>query len=412
MKAFWSWQSDTPANLNKSFVKSALEEAIQLAAEDLDLAEADRPELDHDTKGKPGLVSIVDTIFKKIEEADVFVGDITFVGQTLADKRLPNPNVMIELGHAITSIGIERIILVMNSAYGSRPEDLPFDLRHRRGPITYNLQEGATQEERKKAKKQLIKDLSKALAASFGHAIEEQTAEIEFPAHSAQPDDRAMWLPKGKPIEFQDTMPIGANGHDRSVEVLDGPRSYLRIIPARLTKELLRRDILSLGNDSFLFALGPWRDGDYGANSLGVAAVGFSGGQQNKAVGAAQFFLKTGEIWGVNAAAGFAENERIWLSYSRIPMEWLIFFDRVMALYNRLGINGPFQAEAGVTGLEGVVWRNDFGSGLRALEPEVYFQATDQKWEKQARLEFLTSTMNRLRDAFNQPRITSQQYPK
>ena len=202
MKVFWSWQSDTPPKLNKNFVKDALEGALIVATEDLVLSEADRPELDHDTKGQPGLVSIVDTIFKKIEEATVFVADITFVGCTAAGKQLPNPNVMIELGHAITSIGVERIILVSNSAYGSRPEDLPFDLRHRRGPITFNLPEGATAEVKRAATKQLTKDLGAALAASFGHAIEERTAEIEFPAHPAQPDDRAVWFAKGEPIKF------------------------------------------------------------------------------------------------------------------------------------------------------------------------------------------------------------------
>ncbi len=390
MKVFWSWQSDTPANLNKNFVKSALENAIQLATEDLDLSEADRPELDHDTKGAPGLVSIVDMVFKKIEEAALFVGDITFVGDTAAGKRLPNPNVMIELGHAITSIGIERIILVTNSAYGCRPEDLPFDLRHRRGPIAYNLPESATLEERQTAKKKLTKDLWSALSASFEHAIQERTAEIEFPAYPAQPDDRAMWLAKGEPIKFQESTPfILSNGQDRSLEVLEGTRSYLRIVPARLSKVLTRRDVQEQqGNDTFLCAMGPWRNGDIGANALGVVAVGLAQSAENKAVGAAQFFIKTGEIWGFTSEAAFERDGKVWLYSERIPIEWLIFFDRAMAMYSQLGVSGPFQVEAGVTSLGGVVWGNNCGGASSALETEVHFQEKNQNWEKKNDLNF------------------------
>lgn len=413
MKVFWSWQSDTQAKLNKNFVKSALESALQVATENLDLSEADRPELDHDTKGAPGLVSIVDTIFKKIEEAAVFVGDITFVGNTTAGKKLPNPNVMIELGHALTSIGPERIILVTNSAYGCRPEDLPFDLRHRRGPIAYNLPDGATLEEQRAAKKQLMKDLGHALAASFGHAIQERTAEIEFPAYPLQPDDHATWLAKGEQIKFQESTPVVlSNGQNRSIEVLDGTRSYLRIVPARLANELLRRQVQEQGNDTFLCAMGPWIDGDVGANALGVVAVGLMRGAENKAVGAAQFFIKTGEIWGFNSAAGFERGGKVLLSSGSIPIEWSRFFDRAMALYSQLGVRGPFQVTAGVTGLDGVIWGNDFGGASSALEAEVHFQATNLNWEKEARLEFLTNAFNRLRDAFNQHRITIDQYPR
>lgn len=66
MKVFWSWQSDTPAKDYHYFVRSALVLALAQLADDLDLTEADRPEIDHDTKVEPGLVSIVDTIFAKI----------------------------------------------------------------------------------------------------------------------------------------------------------------------------------------------------------------------------------------------------------------------------------------------------------------------------------------------------------
>lgn len=46
---------------------------------------------------------------------------------------------MLELGYAARSVGWERIICVMNTAYGPAEKQI-FDLRHRRWPICYELQ--------------------------------------------------------------------------------------------------------------------------------------------------------------------------------------------------------------------------------------------------------------------------------
>lgn len=191
MKVFWSWQSDSPGKNNHYFVRDALDLALKKVADDLDLTEAERPEVDHDTKGEPGLVSIVDTIFEKINQAAVFVGDLTYVGKTEKGKLLPNPNVMIELGHAITVLGPERIILVSNRAYGGRPEDLPFDLRHRRAPISYDLPDTALDEDWKKAQRELVGALASALAGCLGRVFEQAAKTVEYPAAPARPDDRS-----------------------------------------------------------------------------------------------------------------------------------------------------------------------------------------------------------------------------
>lgn len=45
---------------------------------------------------------------------------------------MPNPNVLIELGYAIATLGWSRIIMVFNTNYGNFPQGLPFDVdRHR-----------------------------------------------------------------------------------------------------------------------------------------------------------------------------------------------------------------------------------------------------------------------------------------
>jgi hypothetical protein len=48
------------------------------------------------------------------------------------ERKVPNPNVLIELGYAIAILGWDRIIMLFNTNHGSFPNDLPFDLDRRR----------------------------------------------------------------------------------------------------------------------------------------------------------------------------------------------------------------------------------------------------------------------------------------
>ena len=106
MKLFWSWQSDTPKDIGRFFVRDALRDAIQALKTDehvlepLEREAAAKLELDSDRQGVPGSPDLAATIFDKIEAADVFVADVTLVGATPDDKKLINSNVAIEYGHA------------------------------------------------------------------------------------------------------------------------------------------------------------------------------------------------------------------------------------------------------------------------------------------------------------------------
>ena len=82
------------------------------------------------------------TILEKISNADVFVCDITTMDGDAPERqrKVPNPNVMVELGYAIAHLGWERIIMLFNKAFGRFPEDAPFDIdRHRASPYTYRV---------------------------------------------------------------------------------------------------------------------------------------------------------------------------------------------------------------------------------------------------------------------------------
>ncbi len=135
-RIFYSWQATLPNSTNRGFILTALEAACAVVGQDLSVDE--RPEVDRDTQGVPGAPDIAHTIFAKIDAADAFVCDVSIVtGGEGQAKPSPNPNVLIELGYAIKSLGWGRVILVMNTAMGG-PELLPFDLKTKR-VTTYEM---------------------------------------------------------------------------------------------------------------------------------------------------------------------------------------------------------------------------------------------------------------------------------
>jgi hypothetical protein len=134
---FYSWQSDLPNSTNRGFIHVALEKAAKAIAND------DVPIIDRDTKDVPGAPHIAKTILEKVAASDVVVADVSIIQGEGENRPTPNPNVLIELGYALRALGDSRIVLVMNEAYGG-PEDLPFDLRHRR-VMRYKMPEGVTE---------------------------------------------------------------------------------------------------------------------------------------------------------------------------------------------------------------------------------------------------------------------------
>lgn len=176
MKVFWSWQSDVPGKYGRHFVRDALAKAIDQLKQDCSVEEATRKlELDHDRKGVPGSPDLAPTILSKIQECSVFVADVTPVGQTNRGKPLINSNVAIELGFAMAHVKDERILMVLNSAYGAR-EDLPFDLRHKAGPILYSFS-SSNEGQREAVQGGLASVLKNALRDSLAAAQEPKIAE-------------------------------------------------------------------------------------------------------------------------------------------------------------------------------------------------------------------------------------------
>lgn len=130
---FYSWQSDLDDSSNRRIIRDAIRDASSRLEE---LYESDNLLVNPDeaTRNRSGSPNIPLTILEKIRSADAFVCDITTINQGAPDgqRRVPNPNVMFELGYAVSILGWERIIMLFNTEYGDFSKDAPFDIdRHR-----------------------------------------------------------------------------------------------------------------------------------------------------------------------------------------------------------------------------------------------------------------------------------------
>jgi hypothetical protein len=186
---FYSWQSDLPNSTNRGLILDALERAAKKIRRDDSVAV--EPVVDRDTQNVPGAPDIAHTIFQKIEKADAFVADVSIINPGLG-RPTPNPNVLIELGYALKTLGNARTILVANTASGPI-EALPFDLRTKR-VLGYQLGTGADD---KPDQRQKLQD---GLEAALRAILAEGPSQLPPPAPSAA-DKAVESIEKGEPSQ-------------------------------------------------------------------------------------------------------------------------------------------------------------------------------------------------------------------
>ena len=129
---FYAWQDDQPRKTNRYLIRDAAQAACDEITEDT--SNDYTLTLDQDTAGQPGMCDIPNTILEKIRNCNIFLADLTFVGESINKspeekaQLIPNPNVTLELGYAVgskatkESDGFDRVIAVMNTAYGEPDE--------------------------------------------------------------------------------------------------------------------------------------------------------------------------------------------------------------------------------------------------------------------------------------------------
>jgi len=155
---FYSWQSDLPANLTRSFIEKCLEKACKQTGAKLscDLA------IDQDGRGEGGSPAIPDVIQRKIEGAVAFVADLSIVSRRPAGGGLTNGCVAVEWGWAEQALGSGAMVGVMNLAFGAQA-DLPIDIRQHLVRSVYSIGVDDGDELRSEARATLTASLERGL---------------------------------------------------------------------------------------------------------------------------------------------------------------------------------------------------------------------------------------------------------
>lgn len=145
INVFYSWQSDLPNNKNRGFISDALERATKKVYKSRKVIS--EINIESDSRNEVGTPDLVESIFKKIDSCDLFVADISIINNNAEGRKVPNPNVLLELGYAAKSLGWSKIICLYNSEFAP-VEALPFDIRSRK-PIVYNTSESSSSEKQR-----------------------------------------------------------------------------------------------------------------------------------------------------------------------------------------------------------------------------------------------------------------------
>lgn len=399
MRVFWSWQSDRGRRPCRDLITGALEAAIRLSTQSLSLQTSERPELDQDTQGEAGLAEIATTILRKIDSAAVFVADVTPVGRTDGGKLTPNPNVLIELGYALKSLGSERIILVANKQWGGSPEELPFDLRHRRGPIYYKLSRDASVEEFEQTKLELADKLASPIAMSLRFARAAAAPSVEPIAHSVR--DTAVWHGIEDGLRHRDWFG-SATTHE--VQLVGGNASYARVTPSAWPEGIPIRDRVSLSfREARVQPLGADGTFDGGVNEFGVLQIRVREKRDSftLADGLSQWIAKSGELWGTDYRISDELHGRRVMFWLRIIKGWSKFIHASVSQLTALDARPPFRIAVGVNDLLNTHWaaanREDQVAALEAefSHIDMIDSASCEELEQ-----YLLRATNRFRDSF------------
>ncbi len=407
-KIFWSWQSDYSPKTCRHFIRDALADAIAQIAGETGVDDADRPEIDHDTKGERGMADIAATILNKIADAAVFVADLTPIAKSPDGKWLPNPNVMIELGWAMHRPGWERVIGILNMASGAKVEDLPFDIRHRR-IVTFVLSETTDKPTRTAVRSKLVKELKEALQTNLEERADDHAATVQIAGVAPKADNYSIWASAGDTLTHNDA--FGGAGRDK-VEMPNVPRAFMRIIPAGWKNGTPSvSEIAKLNQSESVDAPGDsGSSGNYGATEEGYVRYWITGRQgpgEASSTNMTMFFTDTGEFWMLNGSVIAEHQGQLLLRDQPMLGHWSQLLRTAMAVMDRFQAQKTRRVEAGLFGVRDLQWYSEWPSDRtpsRRNDTREIKQSQD--WSPEAQLTFLTDAYNRVRDLFALERST------
>lgn len=357
---FFSWQSDRPKSEGRNLIERALEQAIKQLSRDLEIQEAVRDEIkvDSDTKNVPGSPKIFDTILEKIEKAAVVIADVTYVGTRPNGHPTPNPNVLIEFGYALKSIGDRRIILVMNTAYGEpKREDMPFNLLAHRRPITYRIEEGAEEGVRRSQRDLLATALGSALKTFFESDEYQNSLPKPEPISYREPQDgRARFRREGYPIGIRSNPVAQITGAPQeTLQFSAGPSRWLRVGPQSPPAKKLK--VVDLEARTTSLASLPFYDPGPGTGKVrGEDGCGFYSFAGPKEPAPSLVYVFTDcEIWTINTFFAQLTQDLILLDEGQFVRS----LEQCVKFLGGLGVPGPYRWVAGLEAVKNRYLRED-----------------------------------------------------
>ncbi|OQW32618.1 MAG: hypothetical protein A4E19_04445 [Nitrospira sp. SG-bin1] len=310
--------------------------------------------VDSDTQGEAGQPPIAETIFKKIDTAAVFVADVTFTAKRVDGRPTPNPNVLIEYGWALKSLGHSRVISVMNDAYGEpSAETLPFDLAHVRWPTCFTLQENASAEHKSAARRKLVASLKGAIRASLATISPPPAQPIPIFPKAVPKDGPARFRNANEELGYGD----GHSHRSLKVYLRPGPAMWLRIMPfsppGRKWTPRELKEVAIAGNTLNLLPLVESKGYSFLRAEDGWGAFDSSGQideqQKRREASSIVFAFDTGEIWTIDTEV-LARNSD-WIPFIQK------YFNKRLSGYAQfikaLGVLPPYHWIAGITGVKG-----------------------------------------------------------
>lgn len=356
---FYAWQSDTPNNVNRNFIKTALERAIKNVRQSVLIEDAERYielRFDQDTQGVPGVPEIVNTILRKIETCAIFVPDLTYVAKTPEGEPIPNPNVLLEYGWAFAKIGADRLIPVLNVAFGS-PDNLPFDLKHRRWPVTYNLPVDASSEVRNHQRDELVRKFEMAI----NEILQSGVLSVEG-AHEGFSQVEPTYSPSVYTDEGDPIVSYYVDSQLRNIYIPGQEKIFLRVIPTHGQMEITLEDALQRAIEASLEPMrkpGEAYSSRRERNRFGAIALSTKS-DSNYTNFTSQLFQNL-ELWGIDSQTVASKHcrQRSGEEYGHIAMGAVErIFNYTLRHYLNicsgcLRISPPIRIVAGVTGVNG-----------------------------------------------------------
>lgn len=381
---FWSWQSDYDEKSCHFFVRDALKEAINQVSDAMSLDPADRPSLDHDTKGARGMVDIRSVILEKIRNCSLFVADLTPIGRTIEGKWIPNPNVMIELGWAMHVPGAEYIIPVLNTAQGCTVENLPFDIRGRR-VVQYSLDSNASHSERKAELAKLVAllrdTMMQELKLKETRSASAQAAMPQIEGVEPHPLDRSIWRTKLGLVRHEEM--------ERPVNVAfpDESRAYIRVIPEPMSgvaPSLLAFEDLSIKDKVRPVSTGSVLSGSFGSTENGyIYYWKTENNDSREARNATMYFEDSGEIWSFNGGVFFRDNEsKLLINLPVILRDAYRLMNGAMGVQDALGWPSARRIEVGFVANETPYIHLSTGQKKMGRKMVWTFQETRRLWSR------------------------------